>query len=148
MWAPGDRSATARRSRGWAFLTISLLTALLTSLFIGAGTADASLAILAPPPPAAIDTQYDFQYGGVDDDNISYSVVGGQLPPGLNLSPSGRLSGTPYAEGTFGFTVRAVSWSGQSAQRDYAIPVVGGNRLPQLIQPRSPSCDFGSSPGC
>ncbi|WP_206071374.1 Ig domain-containing protein [Antrihabitans stalactiti] len=148
MRAPGDRSATARRSCGWTFLVISLLTAFLTSLFIGAGTADASLAILGPPPPAAIDTQYDFQYGAVDDDNMSYSVVGGQLPPGLRLTPSGRLSGMPYAEGTYSFTVRAVSWSGQSAQRDYAIPVFGSDRLPQLVPPRAPSCDFGSSPGC
>ena len=129
-------------------LTISLLTAFLTSLFIGAGTANAAITILAPPPPAAIDTYYNFQYGAVGENNVSYSIVGGQLPPGLNLSPSGQLSGTPYAEGTYGFTVRAVSWSGASATRNDAIPVFGGNRLPQLVPPRPPWCDFGSSLGC
>ena len=143
MRTESNRSATGRRSRGMTVLAISLLTAFLTSLFIGAGTANASLTLNAPPPPAAIDTYYNFQYSSVGDNNVSYSIVDGQLPPGLSLSPSGELSGTPIAAGTYGFTVRAVSWSGQSAQRNDAIPVFGWNRLPQLVPPRLPWCDFG-----
>jgi hypothetical protein len=36
-------------------------------------------------------------------------VVSGTLPPGLTVQPSGAITGTPTAEGTFGFTVRVTS---------------------------------------
>lgn len=37
----------------------------------------------------------------------SFTVTGGALPTGLNLSPAGVISGTPSAGGTFTFTVTA-----------------------------------------
>ena len=38
---------------------------------------------------------------------VSFSLSEGALPPGINLSPEGVVSGTPGVAGTFGFTVRA-----------------------------------------
>jgi hypothetical protein len=38
---------------------------------------------------------------------ITYSVLAGALPPGLTLSPSGLISGTPTSEGLFGVTIKA-----------------------------------------
>ncbi|RMG04606.1 MAG: hypothetical protein D6726_03050, partial [Nitrospirae bacterium] len=37
---------------------------------------------------------------------VSFKVVGGTLPPGMVLSSSGILSGTPSGEGVYSFTVR------------------------------------------
>ncbi|TAE28970.1 MAG: T9SS C-terminal target domain-containing protein [Candidatus Kapaibacterium sp.] len=39
----------------------------------------------------------------------TYSITGGSLPPGVTLSPSGVLSGTPEQEGTYTFTVQAAN---------------------------------------
>lgn len=51
----------------------------------------------------------------------SFSIRNGSLPPGLNLSNSGAISGMPQSIGTFSFTVRATDAAGQAGQRDYTI---------------------------
>lgn len=52
-----------------------------------------------------------------------FSVSGGALPAGLNLTGEGRLSGTPTATGTYTFGVAAADANGQSATRTYAMSV-------------------------
>ena len=42
-------------------------------------------------------------------DPITWSLIGGTLPPGLTLSSSGHLSGTPSTSGTYTFLVKATS---------------------------------------
>lgn len=44
----------------------------------------------------------------------TWSVTGGSLPPGISLSPSGVLSGTPTTSGTYNFTVTLSDTDGQS----------------------------------
>jgi hypothetical protein len=53
----------------------------------------------------------------------TWSVVDGQLPPGLALAANGVIAGTPTAQGAYGFTVRATLASGASATRPLAIEV-------------------------
>jgi hypothetical protein len=53
-----------------------------------------------------------------------WSVVAGQLPPGLSLGTSGVITGTPTTAGTFGFTVNVLSGI-QNAQLAQSITVVG-----------------------
>ncbi|SEJ32723.1 Chitobiase/beta-hexosaminidase C-terminal domain-containing protein [Dyadobacter sp. SG02] len=50
-----------------------------------------------------------FQFKATGASNITWSS--GVLPPGFQLSPQGRLSGTPLEEGTFTFSVTAESGS-------------------------------------
>jgi hypothetical protein len=38
--------------------------------------------------------------------SLAWSLAAGSLPPGLGLSPSGVISGTPSSAGTYSFTVR------------------------------------------
>ncbi|MDE3198037.1 MAG: putative Ig domain-containing protein, partial [Acidobacteriota bacterium] len=45
----------------------------------------------------------------------TFSVTDGTLPPGLNLDPSGMLSGTPTSSGNYTFTVTATDSSGGPA---------------------------------
>jgi len=54
----------------------------------------------------------------------TFSVVLGELPPGLALEPSGLLHGVPTEAGKSSFTVEATS-SGACGIRDYALWVIG-----------------------
>ena len=53
---------------------------------------------------------------------VTWSLAGGALPPGMVLSPSGRLSGTPTAAGTATIQVQA-SYKTKSGQQSYRVIV-------------------------
>ena len=53
----------------------------------------------------------------------TYAVTAGALPPGLTLSASGAISGTPTATGTFNFTVTVSDNSGCSGSQAYSITI-------------------------
>ncbi|WP_161495356.1 Ig-like domain repeat protein [Bradyrhizobium sacchari] len=50
-------------------------------------------------------------------------AASGAVPPGLTLSPSGLLSGTPTAAGSFSFTVTATDTDTTSASNNYTLVV-------------------------
>lgn len=54
----------------------------------------------------------------------NFAVTAGALPPGLTLSASGVISGTPTATGTFNFTITVGDNSGCSGSAAYSINVV------------------------
>jgi hypothetical protein len=54
----------------------------------------------------------------------SYAVTAGALPPGLTLSASGTISGTPTATGTFNFTATVSDASGCSGSQSYSITII------------------------
>lgn len=81
-------------------------------------TADKSYSFTVPGPtlvvspttatPGAVGFSYSQQFstsGGTAP--YTYSLDSGSLPPGLGLSPSGLLSGTPSTQGTFTFTMKS-----------------------------------------
>ncbi len=53
----------------------------------------------------------------------TYSVTAGSLPPGLNLSAGGAISGTPRALGTFNFTIQATDTNGCNGSTNYSLAV-------------------------
>lgn len=53
----------------------------------------------------------------------SYAITSGALPPGMTLSASGTISGTPTASGTFNFTATVSDASGCSGSQNYSITV-------------------------
>ncbi|WP_313267253.1 T9SS-dependent choice-of-anchor J family protein [Epilithonimonas vandammei] len=53
----------------------------------------------------------------------NFAIMGGALPPGLSLSSSGTISGTPTATGTFIFMAIVNDASGCSASQIYSITV-------------------------
>ena len=57
--------------------------------------------------------------------HTTWSLVEGQLPKGLELSPDGIISGKPKAVGTFSFTVQAsdVGWDGNVARRSFSLTI-------------------------
>ncbi|MBU4539206.1 MAG: choice-of-anchor J domain-containing protein [Weeksellaceae bacterium] len=54
----------------------------------------------------------------------NFAVTAGALPPGLSLSASGTISGTPTATGTFNFTVTVSDASGCSGSASYSVTVL------------------------
>jgi Putative Ig domain len=77
--------------------------------------------------------------------DVTYSVVSGKLPPGLQLDSSGQVTGNPkdkYSldgvpfivdkDRTFNFSVRARSTDGKITDRSFVITVTG-NFAPQLL---------------
>jgi hypothetical protein len=104
------------------------------TLTIGAPTLSVTPSTL---PDAALNTAYSQPLtasGGTSP--YSYAVIAGSTPPGLTLSSSGTLSGTPTSAGTFNFTVSATDSSTgagpYSGSRAYTIavtanPPIAGN---------------------
>ena len=90
-----------------------------------------------PPRPLVITNQSDvlapgrvgvsyaigvFADGGTPP--YRWSLVAGQLPPGLSLTTSpGRITGTPSVAGTFTFTLRVTDQGGQQATRQFSITI-------------------------
>jgi hypothetical protein len=54
-------------------------------------------------------TQVLLEQGGVGP--LTWTIASGSLPPGMNLSASGVITGTPTSTGTFTFTVHLVDSS-------------------------------------
>ncbi|WP_422403825.1 putative Ig domain-containing protein [Pseudomonas sp. GZD-209] len=53
----------------------------------------------------------------------SYAVSAGSLPSGMTLSPSGLVTGTPSATGTYNFTLTATDANTFSGQRAYTLVI-------------------------
>ncbi len=57
------------------------------------------------PPNGVISTPYTFDYQVLGTPAPTFVLLGGSLPPGLTLSGSGHIGGTPTTPGNFSFTV-------------------------------------------
>jgi hypothetical protein len=75
-------------------------------------------------PLAAVDVPYEASFEAIGGDgSYAWSVVGGSLPPGLTMSASGQITGTPPETGTYPFTVQVASGT-QVVTGDFSITVV------------------------
>jgi hypothetical protein len=73
----------------------------------------------------------------------TFALAAGSLPPGLVLSASGRISGTPTVKGTASFTVRATDVKGFTGTQAYQILV--GDQPPAItVQPLGQSVLVGA----
>ena len=90
-------------------------------------TPNASPTLNFPAPPAGpVGVAYSDQLtvtGGTAP--FAWSVSAGTLPPGLTLSASGLLSGTPTTVGSSTFTVRVVDANNQSATQSVTLVISG-----------------------
>jgi hypothetical protein len=76
-------------------------------------------------PPALVGRNYNVRlraYGG-DGETYEWQLAAGGLPPGMQLTTGGRLTGSPTQADTARFTVRVRSGR-QTAQHSYTLAVV------------------------
>ncbi|SMC80932.1 hypothetical protein SAMN02746065_1119 [Desulfocicer vacuolatum DSM 3385] len=84
-----------------------------------------SITTSSPLPPGSAGQPYTAQInisGGYPP--VSLFQISGDLPPGLSMNTSGRISGTPLSGGTFSFTIMAEDAcpnGKQSAQRTFSL---------------------------
>ena len=67
----------------------------------------------------------------------SYAVSSGTLPPGLNLSPAGVLSGTPTTAGTSNFTVTATDANSCTGSKGYGVTIAPSCAAAITLSPAS-----------
>jgi hypothetical protein len=95
-------------------------------------------------PIATVGTAYSFSYTTQGAPVPTFRLLpGSTLPPGLSLSPSGVISGTPTAAGTYTGTVDAANGAGIDATQNYSITV--GKARPRISATAGPSVIIGTS---
>lgn len=80
------------------------------------------------PRPGTVGQTYSFSYTATGDTGITFAFQG-SLPPGLSLSSTGELTGTPTAPGTYNFIVSASGSSRAVAEQQSVISISGLSRL-------------------
>ncbi len=102
-------------------------------------TTFSTLALETAPllPDGLLDAAYEWALTS-SGPPATWSVAGGSLPPGVTLSSSGRLEGTPTALGEFGFVVRAEGGGqrvdAESRLRIWVAPEVAVVALPDGVR--------------
>jgi hypothetical protein len=101
------------------------------------GRATATLSLIIRPGPITVtpDRLPDGRVGDAYAAGLSasggmapytFGTVVGSLPPGVTLTSSGQLSGTPTQPGTFPFTVQSRDSLGATGTREYSVAIQPG----------------------
>jgi hypothetical protein len=77
----------------------------------------------APPANGTTATAYSFTFEASGYPAPTFSVTGGNFPPGLNLSSAGVITGTPTTDGVFTFTITASNGVTPDASQSYTITI-------------------------
>ncbi len=91
-----------------------------------------NIGLIGPPyietdslPDGIVGWEYEEELHAEGVPPCTWAVIAGALPPGLTLTTSGHVSGTPTAVGSYAFTVRVTD--GQtppaSAEREYTVNI-------------------------
>lgn len=88
-------------------------------------------------PPGTVGIPYDVQIQQVGGTSVSWFLLEGSLPSGLNLTSSGRLMGTPSQVGSYSFTVEAAEEGLTSGVASYTLNVNNGGSGNITVTPSS-----------
>jgi len=80
--------------------------------------------LILPGFPAGTDVDYDLTASNANG-IATWSVVDGQLPPGLTFSSTGKLGGNPVTPGQYRVTLQVVDGDGVPVQQEYSIWIDG-----------------------
>lgn len=87
------------------------------------GQPQASITLTGNPPSGTVGTGYSSQLLSNGATPLTFSVQSGTVPPGLTLSASGLLSGTPTQAGTFSFVAAVLDSTTAAATAPFTIVV-------------------------
>lgn len=86
---------------------------------------------VSPLPDAIVGSAYSHSITATGSQGpLTFSVLSGTLPTGLNLSANGLLSGTPTTPGTFDFTVQVANSNNVAVQKQFSLSVGSCNTPP------------------
>ena len=75
----------------------------------------------SPPAIAALGALYSFTFP--NSGSPTYAVTAGSLPPGITLSASGVLSGTPTSTGSYTFAITSTDSTGANTIESFSLTV-------------------------
>lgn len=138
----GVLSGTPRRSGGYP-LQLEVSSRGMTvrrSLQLNVQESPIELTIVTPGmPDGTVSLNYDIPLAAAGGEPpYSWSVSGGRLPPGLDISSDGRISGIPLSDGQFTVEITVKDAEGASVTKVYTLSVEAPNvviltgRLPAL----------------
>jgi formylglycine-generating enzyme required for sulfatase activity len=115
--------------------TVALMAAIVFSFgACGDGGAVVPKISTATLPDGTVNKAYSQTLAASGDAPITWSIDGGALPAGLILAPTGTVTGTPTAEGTCIFTVKATNAAGFDTKlltiTIEAVPAISTGSLP------------------
>ncbi|MBL0122198.1 MAG: putative Ig domain-containing protein [Betaproteobacteria bacterium] len=128
-------------------------TALASSVTISPASGPPAIQLPAPAAVATVGVPYTFQYSSTGAQPVTYAATAG-LPPGVTLTSTGLLSGTPTTGGVYNFTVTAANGTLPDATQAVTItvstpvaPVISTATPPAGTQGTPYSFSFGVSAG-
>ena len=105
-----------------------------TSALVGIPALPAVAITTASLAPGQAGTAYSLTLAAANGTGpYGFSVKSGALPPGLSLSPSGQITGTPTTGGSYTFTVQATAAGATAGTKTFTIAIglaVGPATLP------------------
>ncbi|MFL6140241.1 MAG: ExeM/NucH family extracellular endonuclease [Labedaea sp.] len=111
---------------------------------LGSASAPATVSVLDPVtigaalPNGVVGTSYTASVPHTGGEPATFAAPAGTLPPGLVLSPSGQLSGTPTAGGAFTFTLSATN-PVSSATREFTVTIAKAQSSTTLTSSANPA---------
>jgi len=117
-----ETTTASAPSGTFAWTGSSAYTAAMVVITAGAAVAPAFTAAVAPPSHIGA---YHYAFGASGQPAPTFSVSSGTLPPGLALSSTGVVSGTPTTTGTYRFAVTATNAAGTAVSATQTVVVAG-----------------------
>lgn len=93
-------------------------------------------------PSGTVGSFYSAQLQQFGGSSPTWSLTSGSLPPGLTLTVSGSINGTPSSNGTYSFTVQASESGYTPGSGSFSINIGGGSG-PQITTTSIPAATVG-----
>ncbi|MDR2566346.1 MAG: hypothetical protein LBC97_09910 [Bifidobacteriaceae bacterium] len=95
--------------------------------------------VTGAPPAGQVGQAYSHQFTLTGHPAPTVSVTAGELPPGLQLSPDGALSGVPTVSGEFTLTITASNGRAADATLSVTVAIRAANTPPTTPPPTTPA---------
>jgi hypothetical protein len=94
------------------------------SMTVGATTGSPVFTADGPAGSGNVGTAYSYGFTAVGASPITFALGSGSLPPGMTISSSGVLSGSPTTVGLYTYTVLATGPAGSTSTRSLSLTVI------------------------